>query len=97
MYVSGPTKRIRPKFTEIVKVPPELRRWAWDAVNGRIMLEILVHRIMCNSSSYEAVKLAYKLWPEACIYVVKTYNDVFRGCRAAVREWSNPWNWQKDF
>ncbi len=87
MHVKGTVKRIRPKFTQIVSVPAELKKWAWDAVDNKIMLEVLVHRIMCDSTNYKALRLAFELWPDVCSHVINTYDDVFRGCRAAVKEW----------
>ena len=87
MKTTGPTKRIKPKFTQKVLVPEELQSWAWDAVDRSILLETLVYRVLSSSSSYEAVSLVYSLWPEACKYVVEAYDDVFRGCRSFVQEW----------
>ncbi len=87
MRIKDSAKRIRPKFTQIVPVPPELKKWAWDAVNNQIMVEVLVHRIMCDSTSYKAVRLAYLLWPDVCNHVVNIYDDIFRGCRITVKEW----------
>ncbi len=87
MHTKGAIKRIKPKFIQIISVPDELKKWAWDAVNNKIMLEVFVHRIMCDSTNYKAVRLAFELWPDACIQVINTYDDIFRGCRAAVKEW----------
>ncbi len=88
MNIKSPTKRIKPRFTQLVSVPSELKKWAWDAIDNQIMLEVLVYRVMCNSTSYKAVRLAYQLWPDTCIHVINTYDDIFRGCRAAVKEWA---------
>ena len=89
MKTTGPIKRIKPSFTQVVRVPEELQPWAWDAVNDTILLETLVHRVLSSSSSYEAVSIVYSLWPETCKYVIETYDDVFRGCRALIKEWKN--------
>ncbi|NPA42515.1 MAG: hypothetical protein GXO27_00590 [Chlorobi bacterium] len=85
MRITGPIKRIKPRYTQPVSVPPEHKSFLWDE-KDQAPLEKYVYRVL-SYGNFRDIKNIFVRYPEAAHYVANTYPEIPRG----VRYWVNVW------
>ncbi len=85
MQITGPAKRIKPRYTRRVPIPPEHQSFLWDE-KDTAPLEKYVYRVLAYGN-FPDIKTLFHRYPEAAHYVANTYPDLHRG----VRYWINVW------
>ena len=79
--------RIVPKYTQLVNIPVELKKFLWDETD-KTPAEKLVFRVL-SYGNFEQIQEVFDKYPEICFYVIHTYPEIHRGVKYWIKQWYN--------
>ncbi len=87
MKITGETKRIKPKYTQTVRIPKKFKSLFWDCPNGKTYLEKFILRIL-NYGSFKDIKWLYKKYKNETFDIITRYDDIKKGVKFWIKFWA---------
>ncbi|MBN4065893.1 hypothetical protein JYT51_01010 [Candidatus Amoebophilus asiaticus] len=83
------SNRIIPSYTNKVVIPKKYGKYLWDHIDGKVILEKFVLRILMYGK-FPDVRWLYQQYPDESFDIANKYYEIHRG----VKYWINLWHLQ---